>query len=239
MGGHDKWCIDCDLIKDTGNTVKPRGYLSAIRYDMACSLEHTFVKGKDTKELVKLLVQYIHDTYPAVKELSFNDCSTRTCDDNVDVNLAVMTYLYSEQTWYEKTFGAYILPEYETEWANIKTRYNHAKHDIGWDDMKEIIKNDERTTKMSDGDMEELYKKSESWKEFFEGIYRTIHIDKFCIFVSTWLNRFIVQYFNTLCGVKFAIPIKDQGIQYTESEYKRGGKRHSRKATRKHAKDYH
>lgn len=237
VGGPNKWCINCELIK-RDNEIKKIGYLIKIRYDIQCSLEHSFVKGKDTKELVRFLLQYIHDTYPSVTDLSYNDLSTRSCDDGVDVNLAVMTYLYSEQTWYEKNFGSRIEPQYEREWNRIKTVLNESKKNVVWDTMKETIQNNKKITGISDEELEELYNHTNSWKDFFGAIHDRIKIDKFCIFVSTWLDRFILQYFNTLRGLTYLMPIRDYHIRYSEKEYKKGGKTHTRKATCKQSKDY-
>lgn len=237
LGGPNKWCINCELIK-RDNDIKQIGYLIKIRYDMQCSLEHAFVKGKDTKELVRFLIQYIHDTYPGVTDLSYNDLSTRSCDDGVDVNLAVMTYLYSEQTWYEKNFGSRIDPQYEKEWIRIKKVFDDAKKNVDWETMKETIQNNQKLTGISDEELEQLYNHTKSWKDFFGTIHDRIKIDKFCIFVSSWLDRFILQYFNTLRGLTYLMPIRNNHIRYSEKEYKKGGKRHTRKASRKQSKDY-
>ena len=243
IGGHTKWCINCDIIKRDG-VIQPLGYLNQIRYDILCSLEHSFIKGIDTKNILYFLVQYINNTYPDVKELLFSDLSTKTCDNGIDVNLAVMTYLYSEQTWYEKNFGAYIAPISNEEYTRIKEGYKKVDKDgnnkVDWDTISETIYNttsndDKMLTKLS---LEELYNKSTTWKEFFEPIYSKIKIHKFCIFISSWLPRFINIYFNTLQGLKYIIPIRDNRIDYVESEYKIGGRRFTRKSTRKHDKDY-
>jgi hypothetical protein len=148
-----------------------------VRYDLQCSLEHSFLKGIDTKQII-FLVQYINNTYPAVKELIFSDLSTRHCDNNVDVNLAVMTYLYSEQTWYEKNFGAYIALTSEQEYTRIKLEYelldeNNIKK-VDWETICETIVNNITLTKMSNIELEELYNKSKSWRDFFEPIYNKI-----------------------------------------------------------------
>ena len=237
IGGSNKWCINCVLIK-CDNDIKQIGFLIKIRYDVQCSLEHTFVKGKDTKDLVRFLLQYIHDMYPGVTDLSYNDLSTRSCDDGVDVNLAVMTYLYSEQTWYEKNFGSRIEPHHEKEWNRIKQVFVDSKKNVVWDIMKETIQNNTKITGLSDEELEELYNHTHSWKDFFGAIHDRIKIDKFCIFVSTWLDRFISRYFNILRGLTYLMPIRDHHIHYSEKEYKKGRKTHTRKATRKQSKDY-
>jgi hypothetical protein len=237
IGGPNKWCIYCELIKND-NTIKPIGYLTKVRYDLQCSLEHSFVKGKDTKELVRFLIQYIHNNYPMVKDLLYNDLSTRTCDNGIDVNLAVMTYLYSEQTWYEKNFGSRVAPDYENEWNRIKRVYQAYKEEVDWETMRETIRNDETITGMSDIELEELYNHSKSWKDFFGTIHDKIKIDTFCIFLSGWIDSFIRKYFNTLQGLTYLMPIKDYNINYIENDYKKGGRRYTRKATRKQSKDY-
>lgn len=238
IGGHVKWCIQCEIIK-RDNVIQPVGYLNQVRYDIKCSLEHSFVKGIDTKQIIYFTVQYIKDKYPEVKGLIFSDLSTRVCDNNVDVNLAVMTYLYSEQTWYEKNFGAYIAPMSETEYNIIRNEIRKTKDNknkVSWEVMSETITNE--GTKMTDAYLEELYNKSNSWREFFEPIYDKLKIDKFCIYISSWLPKFINKYFNTLQGLKYILPIRDNKIVYVESEYNIGGRRFTRKSTRKQDKDY-
>lgn len=239
VGGPEKWCINCELIRDKErNVIKPIGYLNRIRYDMLCSLEHSFAKGYDTKQLVYFLLQYIHDKYPSVKELLFNDASTRKCNNEIDVNLAVMSYLYSGQTWYEKNFGAYINNEYKFLYDNIINRYNNFKN-IPWNEMSITILNNEYSG-LSDDEIEELYNSSKTWRDFFGTIFNKIEIADFCMFISNWLDNFILKYFNNLQGFTYLMPIRDYNLKYVESGYnlKKGGRRYTRKSTRKHSKDY-
>ena len=234
LGGPEKWCVHCELIKDENNELKEIGYLVKLRYDMLCSLEHNFARGQDTKQLLYFLIQYIHNTYPTVNVLQFNDLSTRKCDNMTEVNLAVMTYLYTEKTWYEKNFGSYISPQSQQEYDRIKTQYNKSK-EIPWETMKYTIQNYDNITKMNDSEMERLYNDTNNWKNFFEQIYNKIEIGDFCVFISSWLNSFILKYFNNLQGLSFFMPIKDYKINYSESKYMRGGRRFTRRITRKHS----
>ena len=231
IGGHDKWCINCELIKED-NTVKPMGYLLKIRYDMLCTLEHNMSRGYDTKQMMIFLIQYIHNTYPAVKELSLNDLSTKTCDNQFNVNLAVMTYLYSGKTWYEKNFGAYISPQSASELKKAERRLQNSKQ-IPWTEMKDVIKGRDILTEIDEKEFEDLYRKAETWKDFFEPIYKKIEIADFCVFISSWIDKFILHYFNNLQGFTYIIPIKDYRILYEPSEYKRGGRRFTKKAQRR------
>jgi hypothetical protein len=237
IGGPEKWCINCELIKD-GNTIKSQGYLTKVRYDMLCSLEHSFAKGFDTKQIVYFLIQYINNKYSTVKELVFNDASTKKCDNETDVNLAVMTYLYLDKTWYEKNFGSYLADQSKSEFERILSRYNKSKN-IKWDEMSITIKNNEYSG-LSDIELCNLYDSTKTWKEFFETIYNKIEIADFCVFISSWIDNFILKYFNNLQGLIYLMPIKDYKLQFTESEYnpKKGGRRYTRKSSRKQSKDY-
>jgi hypothetical protein len=236
IGGHEKWCIHCELIKD-GNTVKPLGFLIKLRYDMLCSLDNHFERGADTKQLTNVLIKYIYKNYPTVKELSFNDLSVRTCDDDSSVNLAVMTYLYEDKTWYEKNYDAYISPQSKKEFELAVERYNKAK-EIPWEEMKEIIINREYLSKyISEEDWMQLYIDAPTWKDFFKQIVDAIKIDKFCIFVSGWLDMFMLKYFNNLKSYVFIIPIKDRSIIFKEEEYHRGGKKYTKKNNKKYSQD--
>lgn len=58
-----------------------------------------------------------------------------------------------------------------------------------------------------------------SWKGFFEPIFNKIGISQFCIFVSPWLDMFIIQYFNNLMGLTYQIPIKGTTLKYTKTEF--------------------
>lgn len=219
LGGVKHWCIHCELIKDNGK-IKEDAYLIKIRYDMLCSLEKNIKRGGDMIILLKLLIQYIYNTYPSVKYLLFNDLSSRSCDNGYNTNLAVMTYLYSGQTWYEKNFNAFIAPQNEQMLKQILIRYNESKS-LQWDEIKDTI-NNYNTLPYTENELETLYITSKTWKEFFETIKNKIGIAQFCIFVSSWLEKFILKYFNNLMGLNYKMPITQTDIKYKQKEFKGG-----------------
>ncbi len=231
MGGHDRWCINVELIKDELGQVKPLGYLIKVRYDILCSLDSNFTRGNDTKQIVKTMIQYIVNNYPSVKELSFTDISTKTCDNQTDVNLAIMTYLYTGMTWYEKNFSAYISEQSKDELLKYENKLNNAKI-IPWEIMSNTIyiPNDFPFTQI---EIKELYEKSQTFIEFFKVIYDNLEIADFCIYISSWIDSFVAKYFNNLQGLTYIMPIKSYDVLYKLEEYQRGGKRFTRKATRK------
>ena len=140
LGGVKRWFIHSTIHKDN-NKIKEEGFLVKIRYDMLCSVEEKIQAGGDIKYLLQLLIQYIHDTYPEVKYLLFNDLSTRRCDNEINVNLAVMTYLYSGKTWYEKNFDVTIANQSKVALDDIIIKLNKSKINTSWSEVKDMIYN--------------------------------------------------------------------------------------------------
>ena len=163
--------------------------------------------------------------------------STRTCDNETDMNLAVMTYLYTEHTWYGKNFGAYISPSSKPQFTAILTRFADAKK-IPWDDVKETITHCD-TLPYINGELKELYERAGTWKEFFAPIVERIKIAGFCDFISGWIDAFMLKYFSNLQDLVFLLPVIVHRLHYEVKEYKEGGRRITQKSTRKVSRDYH
>jgi hypothetical protein len=214
LGGMKHWCIHCELIKEN-NIIKEEGYLIKIRYDLLCSVEEKIQRGGDITKLLKLVIQYIHDTYPEVKSLLFNDLSTRRCDNGYNTNLAVMTYLYLEKTWYEKNFDASVAIQSKESMIEIKRKLKESKK-LSWDVIKDTIYN-YKELPYTETELQMIYDKSNSWKDFFEVIMNKIKINNFCIFVSPWIDSFSLKYFNNLMGIAYEMPINATNIVYTKN----------------------
>jgi hypothetical protein len=218
LGGEKHWCLHCELSKD-GNQIKEEGYLIKIRYDMLCSVEESIQRGGDMTKLLKLLIQHIHNTYPAVKCILFNDSSTRRCDNGYDTNLAVMTYLYSGKTWYEKNFYATIAQQSKDALQSIVTKLNKSKEDTSWSIIKEVMYN-YKDLPFTEKELESHYTdNSKTWIDFFEPIVKKIGVSNFCIFISPWIDSFILKYFNNLMGLTYALPIMSTNINYVKAAY--------------------
>ena len=236
LGGVKRWCIHSTIHKEN-NRIKEEGFLVKIRYDMLCSVEEKIQSGGDINKLLNLLIQYIHDTYPEVKYLSFSDLSTRRCNNGSNINLAVMTYMYSGKTWYEKNFGATIAKQSKNALDDIIIKWNKSKIQTPWSIIKDMIYN-YKTLPFTEKELEELYDHKElseqelvsiykdvsvakitSWKGFFEPIFKKIGIAEFCIFVSPWLDSFISENFNNLMGLSYDMPIKPTNIKYTKNAF--------------------
>lgn len=241
FGGRTKWCVHVDLIKDPAapDRMKSLGYLVKIRYDELCSLNHALERGGDTKLLMQITLQYITEHYPTVTHLSFNDLSTRTCDNQNDVNLAVMTVFYTGGTWYQKNFRATIAPQSAEDLEKIMDRYQDVKKTTPWAIMKDTIAIPAATEYVSEHALETLYNAAATWEEFFQPLYQKLNIAAFCMFVGEWMDRFIARYFNNLQGLTYWMPVASMNIPYRIRPFQEGGKprRYTCKQSRRQDKD--
>lgn len=230
IGGHDMYCINIYIMKEksvySSRFDTSIANLPGIEHNQNCSLEYNFRRGIDSNMILKFAITYIQKTYPHVKGISFNDASFRTCDNGKQVSIAMMSYISTGKTWYEKNFGAYLTSESFTHFEKIKQKFQATKATLSWEIMKGIMNND---FPIGESRMQDIYTSAKTWQEFFGPIRDAIEIAGFCIFVEPWLNNFINETmdFNIL-GLKYILPVKDYGIVYTISEYQRGGKHFTR-----------
>lgn len=232
FGGMEKWCTHVQLIREPLSSPKSLGYLIKVRYDSLCSLSKNTERSGNTVMIVKTMLQYIADKYPTVTQLQFNDLSQRTCDNQTEAFLGVMTYLYLGKTWYMKHFNATIHPDSVSFMEQAVDKLNRAKIENKWEKMRLTITNKEGYIPMTDVEMGKLYDSSPTWQVFFRTILNSADISLFCMFFSEWQDTFIQMYFNNLVSVSFLMPVVSQGFEYKINEYRaEGGRR--KKQTRK------
>jgi hypothetical protein len=222
--GNDKtYCIDAMIMKPSSGADIRIGILEKIRYDEECVLgENRFERGRDTTALLKLLLSYIHDNYPHVTHLLFNDMSMRVCDDGNEVSLALMSYLATGKTWYETHFGAFRDTVAEQTFRQREGLFQEAKTRVSWEAMSGFIN---APLPIPEEEMRILYNAAATWQEFFGPLRARIGIQQFCIFLAPWIRNFAMCYLrDTFTSPQFLLPVGNYGIHYKT----RGGKRHRR-----------
>lgn len=234
IGGHTLYCIDALIHKETSRFSiiidVQLGYLSHVYYNQSCSLEHNFVRGIDTNNILKLLCTYINNHYPYVKGFIYNDTSTKQCDNKAYVNLYEMSYIRTGATWYQTHFQAVIHPKSMELFTKTEQEFQEKKKRISWSMMKTYIQS---PYPIDESILQELYDSATTWQEFFGVLSDKIGIDQFCIFVSNWLHGFLMSIFALdLATIQYILPTQSNTLIYTESFYKRGGKRFTRKNIR-------
>jgi hypothetical protein len=234
IGGHNVYCIEAMLYKKDSIFVKRLNYpahvglLTQVYYNINCSLEKNFQKGVDTMRILHVLCAYIRKHYPYVTILSFTDASYKTCDNNIDVELAEMTFLRTGKTWYEKNYSAYLEESYIPQYNEMLHKLDIAKKTMTWNDFSQFIAGE---CSMYNKEMEELYNSAIVWQDFFGPLSTKIGISEFCIFVAPWLHKFFMAITNaSFASFKYRMPLdKIPGIEYSESQYVRGGRRFTQK----------
>lgn len=236
--GSDKvYCIDAMIMKPPSGADISVGLLTKIRYDKDCVLgSNTFERGRDTTTLLKLLLSYIRDNYPHVTHLLFNDMSMRTCDDGNEVSLALMSYLATGKTWYEKHFGAFRDTIPAQIFRQREGQFQEAKKRVSWEAMRAFIS---VPLPVPEEEMRALYESATTWQEFFGPLSARIGISQFCIFLAPWVRNFAMCYLrDTLTSPQFLMPVGNYGIHYKT----RGGKRrrHTKRGKRsgRHGRRY-
>lgn len=243
IGGHDVYCIEAMIYKEDSIFVTRLGYsaniglLTQVYYNLNCSLEGNFQKGVDTSRILHILCKYIRRNYPYVNALSFTDASYKTCDNGHDVELAEMTYMRTGKTWYEKNYGAYIDNKYAGQISDMEQKFTNAKKHMTWKDFSQFIVG---AIPLSEEELEHMYTNALTWQQFFGPLSEKMGISQFCIFVAPWLHKF----FNAISNVSFAsfkyiLPLdKIPNIEYTISNYMRGGRKFTQKRIRKKKVNY-
>ncbi len=230
LGGPLKWCIYCELPKDASGAIKETGYLNKVRFDVLCSMEHSFAKGQDTKQLIRLLSQILSERYSTVKMLSFNDTSTKACDNRTDVSLAFMTFLYLEQTWYEKNFGAIVAPQSVNAVEALKRSFQELKEQP-WETFWEYAY---KGAPLSESVLKGMYERASSWKEFYEPIVDQIGIAEFCTWISHWSARYMLDNNIHFSTFTYWLPVRSYGLTLQKADLRRDSRRRRRNYTRKH-----
>lgn len=239
IGGHDLYCLNIFILKENSIYSRMRdtsiAHLPGIDFNRECSLEYNFNRGLDTTMLLKFSITYIQKTYPHVRGISFNDASYRTCDNGQNVSLAMMSYITSGQTWYEKHFGAYLDAKSKVKFIPVEKEFIESKKTFTWEMMNTLIESEFPIEKEK---VKELFDSAGTWQEFFGPLKEKLGISEFCIFIAPWIPKFIqLTMDDTILGLHYILPIQDYGIVYSISDYQRGGKRFTR-AIKKKRGDY-
>jgi hypothetical protein len=226
IGGITAWCIECQIIhnSNTANLVK-------IVYDEKCSLSGKFKRGQGTKELMALLLAYIHNNYPYIHNISFDDYSYRECSDKERIDLAYFYYLLEGETWYMKTMGAKFLnTEHKTYFTIATQAFNELKTTMSWDtyDIDVTVAHP-----LVLEEMKALFHEHKTWQSFFQALKDKVDIADLCIYMTPWITNFVKKYaklyFNTM---KFVMPVPNTKlpvVSYTLKPYIRNGGKYTRK----------
>ena len=200
IGNRDIYCMDVQLLKDSETQTATTGHLEKARWDTVCSLDEPFGKGTDTILMIKTLINYIKNTYPNVEALTFNDMSTKTCDDGSSVSLAAMKLFTDGETWYETHFDISLDTYNKSLYETIKKTINEKKRELSFD--KFSMYSNTSALSIQNGKLRIIYDESDTWQKFFSEIRNIVGISKLCVWLSK--NNWFDIFLHTILKVNIA-----------------------------------
>ena len=223
IGSATIYCVDITISRDIGDTYKPRGFLTKIRWDGECSINDPFEKGTDTIMILKLAMTYVHRNYPTVKHMTFTDMSTRQCDNGASVSLSGMKLFTEGKTWYETQFHAVIDPDYQSAYDAMMRYATELKGTLPWETF--VYDTKSNPTLLGIDRIKETYQSSETWQEFFLYVRSQLGVAAFCVCLSEngWFDNFLQTRLRFhLMSVQYLIDPSLYDIDYILSPVKGG-----------------
>jgi hypothetical protein len=242
VGGNQTYCIQAHINrKKSKNPDEPCStllspdvaYIHNVYTDELCALNRTLSRGSDTRNIFMIMLSIIKKFAPYVKEVHFNDESTRKCDSGVHANLALMHYLQDGKTWYQSHFNAVMDEDDVTALHKAETHLNTLG--ISWNDLNRHYITTELP--LPQHEMKELFDHSSTLLNFFRRLYDTIKIAKFCDFIGPWIELFMQKprFPFSFRAAQFRIytqNINSMNFEWLSISEKRGGKQ-TRRARRR------
>jgi hypothetical protein len=167
--------------------------------------------------MIKTLINYIKNTYPNVTALTFNDMSTKTCDDGSSVSLAAMKLFTDGETWYETHFDISLDTYNKSLYETIKKTINEKKRELSFD--KFSIYSNIASLPIQNDKLRTIYEESDTWQKFFSEIRNIVGISKLCIWLSknNWFDIFLHTILKVnIASILFMLDIK----QYDNITYR-------------------
>jgi hypothetical protein len=241
FGSLNKYCVICQVYTESSYmapfvNVKV-AFISNVVYSELCCINRKFLKGEDTRNLLKLVFAFIQSRHSYLIGVALDDKSTRTCDNKLDVDLSLLHYLQDGQTWYMSRFGAKMSKEDEINFELADSKF--TKENVPWIGIEKYTG---KVYPIPEEEIKHIYEISTDMRDFFNKLYSRIGASSFCNFVSKWLSPFMSEYFkfrlkDLRITIYFDNPKVNPPIEFTQKLIERNGVvqsgGHKRKYTRK------
>ena len=210
IGGLDSWCISAQVIH-----AEPIASLSQIVYDEACSLSGRYKRGIDTQHVLALTLSYIHNTFPHITQIAFDDYSQRSCDERQRIDLASFYYVFYGATWYMAKMGATFQNKSDDDTFVRQTRrFQELK--TSWEDFDKYV-----TTAhpLPVATMKQLFDESSTWQLFFNKLKERVDIGDLCFYMAPWIDTFVTTM-TGLCfrTMKMVMPVPNPALEQVDSQ---------------------
>lgn len=236
IGGAHFWCLECQIFHDKKVANLPR-----IEFNDGCSLSGHFEHGKDVKTIMRLLISYLQDNYPAINAIQFNDFSFRNCAATQVVDLAPFYYVLYEKTWYMKHMDATFVEDDDAlRFAEASARFQDMKVKMTWDVFDSYI-----TTKhpLDVSEMKTVYESKHTWSSYFLELLEKTDIETLCSYLAPWITHFVALVGKIrFHSYDFSMPVPNPimgKMEYSTGKYTASGGKYTRRQPRKRGLDLH
>jgi hypothetical protein len=224
IGSPTIYCIDITISKDIGYTYHSRGILNNIRWDGECQFADPFEQGTDTFMMIHVIMTYLHRFYPAIKELTYTDLSSKEYEQRTVLGLCALKLFTEGPSWYETRIPMRMDPSFDDTYRIIMDRTDRQKRGMPWKEF--IFCTGYHPTILGIDRIQETYESCQTWQEFFRYIRSQLDTDTLiaCLSSESWFDEFILKRMQfQVRGVQFLFNPSSYDIEYT-LEPMEGGK---------------
>jgi hypothetical protein len=229
LGGKDRKCLNLQFPSKFVD--KSDGYLSWVESHNECSFE-SFIESGKAQHILLLGFTIARDINPNLKKIYFDDISNIICQfptKEDKIPLKPFHIAFYKSSWYEYYFDAKLVKDYD-KYVKLKENFDKPeKKPQTFDFMNDDLQKE----------LTPLYKKSDTWSQFFEEIKEKYGRKK-CAIIYPWINNALYIIFENdpyFESIKWYIDLEENKTKnkthpvYFEA-YKVGGRSNKRK-TRK------
>lgn len=205
--------------------------INNLKYSKRCNITEDLESGTGTRHLLNTSMNFVLTMFPNIKTFTLNDASNKDCNKTHSVSLVYYYLVFYGETWYSKTFHAYLKKDteaYKTLQVFFEKINNISTKKTYTDFYKTFLRHPDIQKQLIEYDVENIYNSSNNYNDFFSKLKDKIP-DKaeLCIFVSYFLAQFVNSIYNlssvsmadwyidkdTIAKIEMTLPIKPFVLQ--------------------------
>lgn len=225
IGGLDSWCISAQVIHSDS--------IASLCHDEGCSLSGRYRRDIGTQHIVALALSYIHDNFPHVTHITFDDSSKRSCGDLQSIDVPSFYYVFYGATWYMVKMGATFLNASDEElFTRQSQRFQELKR--SWEEFDSHVTTEHPLPLET---MKQLFNESSTWEVFFNQLKERVDIGDLWFYMAPWIDAFVKKLTDLhFHSMKMVMPVpnpKLENVAYTTKVFFQNGGKYTRKQRRR------
>lgn len=203
IGGDYDNCVTISYLYNNKNPIK--GKIPYLSYEPECTIGSNLERGGGTEIMIKTLLEHGYNEVPSINIFEFDDNSHIDCiDKNLlnkpprkpkkPLNLAFFSIAYHSYTWYELRFNATMIDKKKYRLYRNKLSFlTNPKDKLDFTEFLKILNGSFESVEQIKY-LEKIYNKTNTYREFFEGIPKL----KRCDLLFSWLTPFMNYYIGNV-----------------------------------------